>query len=68
MTEHEFDYLRADGTEQWLDPDPKVVARIGRAIRDLRSSMIEKGQNAWTSSVFTLLPDGTFKFDVEYEH
>jgi Protein of unknown function, DUF600 len=59
---------RSQGREQQglasaIEQDLKVDA----ALHELRAQMTIPGQKSWTNCTFTLFPDGTFKFDVEYD-
>lgn len=67
VSENLFDYVQQDGSETWFDPDSAVVAKVGRALRDIRKSMTMPGEQPWSRCTFTLFPDGKFKFDVEYD-
>jgi len=50
---------------------PEIAARpsleIGRSLRAIRHQMTVPGQKPWSKCVFTLFPDGKFKFDVSYD-
>jgi hypothetical protein len=51
------------GLESAIEQDLQVDA----ALHQLRTQMTIPGQKPWSKCKFTLFPDGTFKFDVEYE-
>jgi hypothetical protein len=38
-----------------------------KALHAIRTQMTIPGQKPWSKCNFTLFPDGTFKFDVEYD-
>jgi hypothetical protein len=42
-------------------------SELDDALHDLRDGMTLPGQKPWSKCKFTLFPDGTFKFDVEYD-
>jgi hypothetical protein len=67
MSESTYDYEDSDGKDQWFDPDAGNAAAVGRTLRGIRKSMATPGQESWSRCTFTLFPDGTFKFDVEYD-
>jgi hypothetical protein len=67
LSTSEYDYVDADGREQWFDPDAATAAAVGRNLRALRTSAIEQGQAAWSRCTFVLSNDGSFKFDVKYD-
>ena len=51
------------GLQSKIEDDLKV----DKALHGLRQQMTVPGQEPWSKCVFTLHPDGTFKFDVEYD-
>jgi hypothetical protein len=50
-----------------LDSDMEQDLKVDDVLHDLRKSMTISGQTPWSRCIFTLFPDGKFKFDVEYE-
>jgi hypothetical protein len=53
----------SQGLEAPVDADFEV----DEALVDIRKAMTVPGQKPWSKCKFTLFPDGTFKFDVEYD-
>jgi hypothetical protein len=56
----------ASGRQQ---PELEISAsfKVGRSLRKIRDQMTVPGQKPWSKCTFTLFPDGTFKFDVDYD-
>jgi hypothetical protein len=50
-------------------PDITAIetSKVDDALHDIRKAMTIPGQKPWSKCKFTLFPDGTFKFDVEYD-
>jgi hypothetical protein len=49
------------------DIDGPSSFRIGEKLQEIRRNMTVPGQKPSTKCTFTLFPDGTFKFDVDYD-
>jgi len=54
-------------TEKYLQIDTRAGWESHKALVSLRRSMAVPGQQPWSKCVFTLFPDGRFKFDVSYD-
>jgi hypothetical protein len=53
--------------ESFVDPGAQLSWDVHRSLSSIRKDMTIPGQKPWSKCKFTLFPDGTFKFDVEYE-
>ncbi len=65
--ETSYFYQAELGSEKWLDPNFSQTDKASDALMSIRESMTIPGQKPWSRCTFTLFPDGTFKFDVEYD-
>ncbi len=68
VTDVEFNYAAADGSETWFDPDPQAVSTVVDALQEIRGAMIEAGQDEWTRCVFTVSADGSIELDIDYDY
>jgi Protein of unknown function, DUF600 len=62
------DYVDHSGQEHWFSIESSDLAyKAADAVMTLNKLMTIPGQKPWSKCKFTLFPDGTFKFDVEYD-
>jgi hypothetical protein len=66
-SELEFAFKTKSKEENWIVPDFDDTDAISKKLFVIRQSMTLPGQKPWSKCKFTLFPDGTFKFDVEYD-
>jgi hypothetical protein len=62
-----YDCQLSDRAIEGLTSDTARDYSVYKAIKSIRTQMTIPGQKPWSKCKFTLFPDGTFKFDVEYD-
>jgi hypothetical protein len=66
FSDQEF-WCEVIGKETQPDLPTQDGWKIHQELQKLQSAMTIPGQKPWSKCKFTLFPDGTFKFDVEYD-